>query len=233
MGIIFDVIFVAIIIAVVIMSKNKGFVSSCLDSLSLIISSVVSFLFTKQVADAVYNFAVRDLVKTSFKNALDDANRGITVSEKISTMIDALPEAARKLASYVGVNIESLKQTAGLGATTDEELIEVVADRVAYDVMIVLVQAITFMVLFVLVSLLVKFVSTFLSDTLSKLPVVGKLDSGLGAAFGLLKGCLIVIALSVLFTIIVATAEANSPLLAIEDSYIYGFLKSISPISLG
>ncbi len=233
MGIVFDAIFIGIIIAVVILSKNKGFVSSCLDSLSLVISSVVSFLFTKQVADAVYDFAVRDLVKTTFKNALDEANSGISMSEKVSAMVEALPEEARKLAGYAGVNIEGLKNSASFGSYTDEQLIEIVADRVAYDVMIVIVQAITFMVLFVLVSLLVKFVSGFLSDTLSKLPVVGKLDSGLGAVFGLLKGCLIVAALSVLFTIIVATAEANSPLLAIEESYIYGFLKSISPISLG
>lgn len=233
MGIVFDAIFIGIIIAVVILSKNKGFVSSCLDSLSLVISSVVSFLFTKQVADAVYDFAIRDLVKTTFKNALDQANSGISISEKVSAMVEALPEEARKLAGYAGVNIEGLKNSASFGSYTDEQLIEIVADKVAYDIMIVIVQAITFMVLFVLVSLLVKFVSGFLSDTLSKLPVVGKLDSGLGAVFGLLKGCLIVAALSVLFTIIVATAEANSPLLAIEESYIYGFLKSISPISLG
>lgn len=233
MGIVFDAIFIGIIIAVVILSKNKGFVSSCLDSLSLVISSVVSFLFTKQVADAVYDFAIRDSVKTTFKNALDQANRGISMSEKVSAMVEALPEEARKLAGYAGVNVEGLKNSASFGSYTDEQLIEIVADKVAYDIMIVIVQAITFMVLFVLVSLLVKFVSGFLSDTLSKLPVVGKLDSGLGAVFGLLKGCLIVAALSVLFTIIVATAEANSPLLAIEESYIYGFLKSISPISLG
>ena len=233
MGIVFDAIFIGIIIAVVILSKNKGFVSSCLDSLSLVISSVVSFLFTKQVADAVYDFAIRDSVKTTFKNALDQANSGISMSEKVSAMVEALPEEARKLAGYAGVNIEGLKHGASYGSYTDEQLIEIVADKVAYDIMIVIVQAITFMVLFVLVSLLVKFVSGFLSDTLSKLPVVGKLDSGLGAVFGLLKGCLIVAALSVLFTIIVATAEANSPLLAIEESYIYGFLKSISPISLG
>ena len=133
----------------------------------------------------------------------------------------------------VGLKTWTMVKADTLVSYTDEQLIEIVADKVAYDIMIVIVQAITFMVLFVLVSLLVKFVSSFLSDTLSKLPVVGKLDSGLGAVFGLLKGCLIVAAVSVLFTIIVATAEANSPLLAIEESYIYGFLKSISPISLG
>ena len=233
MGIVFDLIFVGIIVAVVILSKNKGFVASCLDSLSLIISSIVSFLFTKQIADAVYNLAVKDLVKTSFKNALDDAGRGLTIADKVDRMVSALPESALKLADYIGVNIEGLKQRAAFGMHTDEELIEVVANTVAYDVMIVVVQAITFMVLFVAVSLIVKFASGFLSKTLSKLPVVGKLDSGLGAVFGLVKGAVIVIAVSVLFTIIVATAEANSPLLAIDDSYIYNFLKSISPIALG
>lgn len=233
MGIVFDLIFVGIIVAVVILSKNKGFVASCLDSLSLIISSIVSFLFTKQIADAVYNFAVRDLVKTSFKNVIDNASKGLTIAEKVDKMVAALPEEALKLADYVGVNIDGLKMNAAFGMHTDEELIEIVADKVAYDVMIIIVQAITFMVLFVAVSLIVKFASSFLSQTLSKLPVVGKLDTGLGAVFGLVKGVVIVIAVSVLFTIVVATAETNSPLLAIDDSYIYNFLKSISPIALG
>ena len=75
MGIVFDLVFIAIIVAVIVISKNKGFVASCLDTLSLIISSVVSFLFTKQVADAVYNFAVRNLVKTSLKDALDEIDQ--------------------------------------------------------------------------------------------------------------------------------------------------------------
>ena len=233
MGIIFDLIFVAIIVAVIIISKNKGFVASCLDSLSLIISSVVSFLFTKQIADAVYNFAVRDLVRTSFKNALEEANSNLTIAEKVNAMVEALPENARKLADYVGVNIEGLKQKASFGMRTDEELIDVVTDVVAYDIMIVIVQAICFMALFVAVSLIVKFASSFLSKTLSKLPVVGKLDTGLGAVFGLVKGIIIVIAASVLFTIIVATAEAESPLLAIDESYIYTYLKSISSSVLG
>lgn len=234
MGIVFDLVFIAIIVAVIVISKNKGFVASCLDTLSLIISSIVSFLFTKQIADAVYNFAVRDLVKTSLKNALDEANKNLPIAEKVSKMVEALPESARKLADYAGVNIESLKQRTVFGATySDEDLVEIVADNIAYDIMILVVQAICFMVLFVAVSLVVKFASSFLSKTLSKLPVVGKLDSGLGAVFGLVKGIIIVIAASVLFTIIVATAEVSSPLLAIEDSYIYTYLKTISPMDLG
>lgn len=233
MGIVFDLIFVGIIVAVVILSKNKGFVASCLDTLSLVISTVASFILTKPVAEAIYNFAVKDLVKNSFKSALDQANGGISIPEKVDEMVNALPEPALKLADYIGVNVEALKQKASLGMYSDEELIEIVSEHVAYDIMIVIVQAICFMALFILVSLVVKFVASFMSATLSKLPVVGSVDAILGAAFGLVKGCLIVVATGVLFTIIVATAEANSPLLAIEESYIYNFLWSFSPIAIG
>lgn len=232
MSIIFDVLLIAVVVVVIILSKNKGFVASCLDTLSLVISAVVSFLFTNKIADFVYHLFVEDLVKTTFKNALDDASNGLTVGEKVSTMVDALPQSALKLAEYFGINIEHLKHNTSMGMFTDEELIEVVTEKVAYDIMILIVQAICFIVLFILVSLLVKFVSSFLSATLSKIPLVGQLDSVLGACFGLVKGCIIVVSISVLLTIIVATAEPNSPLLAIEDSFIYGFLKDLSPINI-
>ena len=174
---------------------------------------------------------VGDLVKTEFKRALDDLNRGTPFSEKISAMVDALPKPAIDIAKYTGVNIDILKTTvSGASGATDEELIEIVADKMAYDLMIGVVQVISFVVLFVLLSIVVKVLSGFISHIVERIPVVGGLDSLLGIVFGLMKGVIILAAVGVILTVVVATAESGSPMQAIEDSAIYGLLSSFNPL---
>lgn len=228
---IIDVILVALILIVVYRAYQTGFVKTFLDTFSVFISGIASFALCGTVADAAYNMFVGDLVKTEFKRALDDLNKGTPFGEKISAMVDALPKPAIDIAKYTGVNIDVLKTAvSGASGATDEELIEIVADKMAYDLMIGVVQAISFIVLFVLLSLIVKVLSGFISHIVERIPVVGGLDSLLGIVFGLMKGVIILAAAGVLLTVIVATAEPGSPLLAIEDSAIYGLLSSFNPL---
>ena len=81
-----------------------------------------------------------------------------------------------------------------------------------------------------LVALIVKVLSSMISHIVEKLPVVGGLDSLLGIIFGLVKGGVILLAVGVLLSVIVATAPEGSPLLVIKDSVIYGILATFNPI---
>ncbi len=230
MSIIIDVILVALILIVVYKSYQNGFVKTFLDTFSVFISGIVSFALCGKVADTAYDMFIGDLVKTEFKRALDEFN-GSGAKDKINAMIDALPKPAIGIAEYTGVNIEYLKSTvSAVSSVSDADLIEVVADKIAYDLMIGVVQIIAFFALFIIVSLVVKVLSSLISHIVEKLPVVGGLDSLLGIVFGLVKGAVILLAVGVLLTVIVATAESGSPLLAIEESKIYGLLSSFNPL---
>ncbi len=231
MSIIVDVVLLAIIIFIVVRSANKGFVASFLDTFATLISGVVSFLFCGKVADSIYNLCIEDLVKTEYLQTLDDMSSGATTADKISAMVDSLPAAALKLANYFGTNVDSLKRsvTGGYGAS-DEELIELVADQITYDIMIGITKIVTFIVLFVGLALVIRLLSQFFSHTLEKVPLVGGLDTVLGGAFGLVKGGIIIAAVVVFLSFIVATAEAGSPLTVIDDSFVYKLLSGINPL---
>lgn len=231
MSIIVDVILVVLLLIVVYKSYQKGFVKSFLDTVSVFVSGIASFALCGPVADAAYNMFIGDLIKTEFKRALDDLNNGTAFKDKITAMIEALPKPAIGIAEYSGVNIEYLKSTvSGAYSASDAELIEIVSDKIAYDLMIGVVEVIAFFVLFILISLIVKALSSFISHIVAKLPLVGGLDSLLGIVVGLVKGAIILVAVGVLLTVIVATAESGSPLLAIEESKIYGLLSSYNPL---
>ena len=226
-----DIILIVIAIFVIVSSARKGFVASFLDAFSVIISAFVSYKFTPAVADTLYQFCIRDLVRTEFRQALDDMSKNLSVGEKISGMIQSLPETAVKLAGSMGIDVNNFSSSLfSSAATTEEALINQVVDTIAYDIMISLTKIVVFIVLFIAASLLVRFISSFLSDILGKLPVIGGIDTVLGGALGIVKAAVIIFAGSILLYIIVQTAEPGSPLESIRASVIYGFMDQYNPI---
>ena len=137
MSIIIDVILIALILLVVYKAYQNGFVKTFLDTFSVFISAIASFAFCGKVADTAYDMFIGDLVKTEFKHALDEISSGASATAKLNAMIERLPKPALGIAEYTGVNVEHLKATvSGLSGASDAELIDIVADRIAYDLMI-------------------------------------------------------------------------------------------------
>lgn len=228
---IFDIVIIALVVLIIVMSAKKGFVSTCLDTFSMAISAFASYKLCKGAADYLYELFIKDLVKTEFRQALDDMSASLSVKEKVVGMIEALPETAVKLASSMGIDVNNFTSTLVSTIAKDEEaLIENVANTLAYDIMITLTEIVVFIALFIIFTLLVRFVSTFFSNNLEKLPVVGKVDTLLGGVLGLIKAVVIVFAGSVILYIIAQTAEPGSPLEMIEGSQIYMFMNENNPI---
>jgi uncharacterized membrane protein required for colicin V production len=228
---IIDIVIIAVAIIVIIASAKKGFVASFLDTFSIVISSFVSYKLSPVVADSMYNLFIRDLVRTEFKQALDEMASNISIGEKVTGMINALPETAVKLASSMGIDVNNFSSALVSSAnTTNEALIDYVADTLAYDVMISLTKIIVFVILFILATLLIRFISSFFSNNLEKLPIIGGIDTLVGGILGVVKAAVIVFAGSILLYIAVQTAEPGSPLEAIKASQIYMFMEQYNPI---
>lgn len=226
----FDIVVIAIVLLVVVLSAKKGFVASCLDTFSMAISAFVSYKFCTPVANSLYDMFIKNLVKTEFRRALDEMSSSLSVSEKIAGMIESLPETAVKLANSVGIDVNGLSSSLAIGNTSDEVLIETVADKLAYSIMITLTEIVVFVVLFILATILIRFISNFFSSNLEKLPVVGKVDTLLGGVLGLIKAVVIVFAGSVIIYIIAQTAEPGSALESIKNSQFYIFMEQYNPI---
>ncbi len=225
-----DIILVALVVIIIVMSAKKGFVASCLDALSLAVASIGSYLFCTPITEWLYKSFVGELMKTEFRQALDDMSKSLSVSQKVQGMLEALPETAIKLLEGRGGSIDSISKTV-TGLFSDEEiLIQTVADGVGRDIMIYFLEIVVFIILFVLFTVIIRLLVNFFSHNLEKIPVVGTLDTVLGGALGLIKGLLIVVAGSVLLYIILSTAEQGSPLEMISTSKIYMFMLEYNPV---
>ncbi len=228
---IFDIVILAVMVLVVVLSAKKGFVASCLDTFSLAISSFASYVLCPIVSEEVYNKLIRDLVKTEFKQALDEMSANLSIQEKISGMLNSLPETAVKLAESMGVDVNGASAALVSSVATNEEaFIDMVVDTFAYNIIITLTEIIVFIALFIIITILVRLISSFFSHNLEKIPFVGKIDTLLGAVLGVVKAVVLLFAGSVVLYIVAQTAEPGSMLENLEASKIYMFMNEYNPI---
>ena len=103
MNFIVDAIIIAIIAIVIVRSSKKGFVSSLVDTFAMIIATIVSYMFTPEVSQFVYDSFNKNSVSKGFEKVLDDMNTNAAVADKVDAMIASLPEGAVNLADKLGI----------------------------------------------------------------------------------------------------------------------------------
>ena len=231
MNFIVDAIIIALIVVVIVRSSKKGFVSSLVDTFAMIIATIVSYMFTPEVSQFVYDSFIKNSVSKGFEKVLDDMNTNAAVADKVDAMIASLPEGAVNLADRLGIiNLNSIG--AGIhmpGVVDNNQLITTVLNDFAYNVMITITKVVVFFILFVLATLVLRMVSKFL-ENINKIPLIGKLNSTLGGVLGVAKALIIILVVCTVMYFIVSSSDNVDLVGAISDSKIYNFVTENNPL---
>lgn len=231
MNFIVDAIIIAIIAIVIVRSSKKGFVSSLVDTFAMIIATIVSYMFTPEVSQFVYDSFIKNSVSKGFEKVLDDMNTNAAVADKVDAMIASLPEGAVNLADKLGIiNLNAIG--AGIhmpGVIDNNQLITTVLNDFAYNVMITITKVVVFFILFVLATLVLRMVSNFL-EKINKIPLIGKLNSTLGGVLGVAKALIIILVVCTVMYFIVSSSDNVDLVGAISDSKIYNFVTENNPL---
>ena len=231
MNFIVDAIIIAIIAIVIVRSSKKGFVSSLVDTFAMIIATIVSYMFTPEVSQFVYDSFIKNSVSKGFEKVLDDMNTNAAVADKVDAMIASLPEGAVNLADRLGIiNLNAIG--AGIhmpGVIDNNQLITTVLNDFAYNVMITITKVVVFFILFVLATLVLRMVSNFL-EKINKIPLIGKLNSTLGGVLGVAKALIIILVVCTVMYFIVSSSDNVDLVGAISDSKIYNFVTENNPL---
>lgn len=231
MDFIVDAIIIAIIAVVIVRSSKKGFVSSLVDAFAMIIATIVSYMFTPEVSQFIYDSFIKNSVSKGFEKVLDDMNTNTAVADKVDAMIASLPESAINLADSLGIiNLNSIG--AGIhmsGVIDDNQLITTVLNDFAYNVMITITKIVVFFILFVVATLVLRMVSNFL-ENINKIPLIGKLNSTLGGVLGVAKALIIILVVCTVMYFIVSSSDNVDLVGAISDSKIYNFVTENNPL---
>ena len=230
MAYIIDIIIVALFVVIVAMAYKKGFLSTVIDTFALGISAVVSYMFCEPVAEGAYNLFVRNLVETRFTRVLDDISSTLSVTEKVTAMIEGLPPSAVKLAEAMGVNFKalSLSMSAG-GNLSDDALIDLAVDKIGHPIMINVTEVVTFIAMFIIITIALKFLVSIFKKA-NDIPLLGKLNAGLGGVIGVVKAAAIIFVACTAFYFIAGMSGAGPVIEAINNSKIYAVIIENNPI---
>lgn len=230
MNFIIDILFIALLIFVIVGSSRKGFISTLLDTFSSIIAAIGSYMLSSPLAEWIYENLVHDLVRTRFIKVLDELSSGLSISDKVMAMIEGLPPMAINLAEAVGMDMRVLANSVFVsGALTDEQLADLVVDKIGYDIMITIIQILSFIALFVVLTLLVRFISKFF-ENVNKIPFIGKINSLLGGVIGIAKAAIVLFFVCTIVFFVISASEENVLVDAINNSTIYKFVIENNPV---
>ncbi len=230
MAYILDIIIVALLVFIVLRAYKKGFLSTAIDALAVVVSGVVTSKFYKMIAEEAYNLFVRNLVETRFTRVADKFTVNLSIEDKVSAMIDGLPQGAVKLAEVVGVNKASVMSSmVSAGGLSQDELIKFAVEKIGHTIMINITEFITFVVMFILITLLLKFLATIMKKA-NDIPVLGKLNGMLGGVIGVVKAVAILYIGCTIFYFIAGMSGAAPVVEAVNSSIIYNFIIQNNPI---
>lgn len=227
---IIDILIIALFVFIVVAAYKKGFLSTIIDTFAVAISAVVSYMFFEPVAEGAYNLFVRNLVETRFTRVLDDISSTLSVADKVNAMIEGLPPSAVKLAEAMGVSFNSLAiSISPSGNISNDDLINLAVEKIGHPIMINVTEVVTFVVMFIIITIALKFLAGIFKKA-NDIPLLGKLNAGLGGVIGIVKAAVIIFIVCTAFYFIANMSGAGPVIEAINNSKIYSVIIENNPI---
>ncbi len=183
MGIIFDLILILILGSCIFVGYKKGLVNVVFKVFAFLVALIITFILYKPITNLIVNHTQIDekIESVIIENATKELeNTGNNADEQVT-----VNEYVQKYVQNTGTEIQN-------------NLVESVAEPIAYNVVSIGVGIVLFVVARIALILL-----NFITDTLAELPIIKQCNEIGGIVYGFLKGLLIIyILLAILFFII-------------------------------
>ncbi len=227
---IFDLVVFVLLAAVVAVSAKRGFAKTVLDSVSVAVGFFTAYKFASVFSEFIYNKIIGIFVEKSFLKVVENIEAGLSAEEKISALIKTLPQGLLDFSKNIGVDTDSLvNNVLNADISTDELLVKAVSEKLVYGIANFIIEFIVFVLIFAIVSVTLKLVSTVFSKTIEKIPIVGTANYILGGVLGAVKAVFILfVVCSVGYLVMIAmNTEPNQ---YISDSFTYQYIMKNNPI---
>lgn len=200
MGILIDVILIAIIILNVAVGYKKGLINVIFSICAFLIAILVTLILYKPVSNLIINNTdIDDKIKEVIinNNQVNENNNNEAQEEKT------------ELQKYVESKVSDMEDAA------KSEAIQIVADTISKTA----IEILTAILLFIITRILVIILKAF-SEGLSKIPIIKQCNQAGGIAYGLLKAIIIIYLLLTILFLVVSINGNGTISKAIEDSTI-------------
>lgn len=201
MGIILDVIIIAIIALNIFICYKKGLVKLAVGLIAVVAAVILSLILYKPVSNLI-------IKNTQFDEKIEE-----TIIEQFSSKVEGGGEVR-----YVGIMNYIEKYVNDAVDKTQNEIVYDTASTMSIKIINIIVLIVIFLVVRIALQLL-----TFISDLITSLPILKQFNEVGGVLYGIVKALLIIyVILAIVFFVMFATGnEAVSS--AIENSFITKF----------
>ncbi len=214
--------------------SKKGFVKAAVLFFGFVIAAVIARYVSLPIANFIYDSFVAEKVSQtiSMKLATSSVIGPMTdLSIKIDSALDSLPEILRNATGFLMGSSEAETAVSSAMVEAGKTLSESIETEVVKPAVISLLQSILFIVLFVILSFLIKKLA-FVGGYFNKIPVVGKLNMFLGGVLGTLEGLIIVflIAVALHFSLLLLGDKIPITETDIDNSFVFKFFYEKNPL---
>ena len=226
-----DIIILVIFGGIVISSVRKGFFKSLFELIGTLLSLVFARALSEGFAPQVFDSFIRKGAESYLGNALGEVGTKDYVLQA-QEALNSIPEALNGIMSLMGIDKAAMLekiQGADLGGAN---LVESLMTSVVEPVGTAVLQFILFIILAVVIGFVLKVAVKLLDGIIKKLPAVKQLNKGLGAAFGVLRGIIVVAIISMLLGIVASFIGNETFIEIVNNSIIVDtFQNAVSVIS--
>lgn len=231
MGIVIDIILLAMAVIFIIRHARLGFVKSVLNSLKALFAIGIAFILRVPVAKLFDSMFMNKAVTQWVYNSLSSSASGGDPTFDLVTLYDTCPMAYNNFLSSFGLETEGLDtQFASIGEMGDDALVAM-SENIGSALSYFCAMALALLVLFV-IAIIVLTLVIYLLDLVTHLPVLNFLNRVLGAVIGIVWAALFAWVVGTVLTVVSTFLPDVVGQNIITDSIILGLLAKIEALNI-
>lgn len=202
MGIVIDLILVAILISSIALGYKKGLVGVIFNICAFFVAIVATIVLYKPVSNFIIN-----------NTEIDDKIRNTIMEKYGATETEDSTSKASGIASFIENTIQKAENQ------TRQEAVESLANEISIKA----VQVAVALSLFIVIRILLIFLR-FITESIAELPILRQFNGAGGAIYGALRGILIIYILVNILYLVVSINQNGKIQEAIDNSHVTKYL---------
>lgn len=241
MSIIIDIIIIAIIAVSGFFAYKKGFIGTLFSLLGTVVAIALSLMLCTPVSAFINDNFVNPAVKSYIVKAVDSSSIGQTYEQALSNGADIvkkvkeMPASLKSVLDLAGINAEEIIAEANKTEANAEAAVDNLINKISTPISGAISRVVALVGLFIVLSIALWVVCKLITAVFNALPLGKKLNKFGGLAFGIVRGLLIVLVISALFTAISKGVDPDSNNIfsnkTIESTVVLKTVNDFNPIN--
>lgn len=235
MAYIVDIILLILFAVIIVSSAKKGFFRSLFDLIGSIVAFILARIFAGTLAPTVFDAIVKPGAEQYLASSLSSV--GTTdYATQIEQALSSIPDSLSGLMQIMGVSAESLLDKVSSANLQGNNLVESIMNTLVEPIGTALLKFVFTAILSIVLIFAIKIFVKILDKIIGKLPIINKFNSLLGAAFGVLRGVIIVAVIAMLISVVAGFINNEVFIQSVDNSIIVntfeGLFASISGMNI-